>query len=266
MTENWNEIDRFAKDLIHHAGETIKNSFKDKLSIESKSNANDLVTNMDKEIEQYFVKEIRRYNPDHKILGEEGYGDQVTSHEGTVWIVDPIDGTMNFVHQQRNFAISIGIYHNGIGMLGYIYDVVLDELYHAHKGNGAYMNEEKLKPLKPVPVSEAIFSINATWITPHEKVPYQIFGPIVHDVRGTRSYGSAALELAYVAAGRLDGYLTMRLAPWDIAGGKILIEEVGGVVTNLQNQTHSLLGKDSLFAGNADVHNEIYQNYLQGKL
>ncbi|TDL35181.1 inositol monophosphatase family protein [Jeotgalibacillus sp. S-D1] len=266
MTVNWTEIDEFAKQLIYRAGETIRESFKNPLQIDSKSDANDLVTNMDKEIEKYFVQEVKKAYASHHIMGEEGFGEQLKSLDGTVWIVDPIDGTMNFVHQQRNFAVSVGIYHNGIGMLGYIYDVVLDELYHARKDHGAFLNQKQLAPLKPVAVKESILALNATWVTPHDKVPYEVFGPLVHKVRGTRSYGSAALEMAYIASGRLDGYLTMRLSPWDIAGGKIIIEEVGGVVTDLFNNDHTLLSKESFFAGNPTVHKEIFEQYIQGKL
>ncbi|KIL47564.1 inositol monophosphatase family protein [Jeotgalibacillus campisalis] len=266
MTINWDEVDGFARGLISNAGETIRKSFSSTLSIETKSNVNDLVTNMDKEIEQYFVKQVNDFDSSHKIMGEEGYGDSLTTLDGVVWIIDPIDGTMNFVHQQRNFAISVGVYHNGIGMLGYIYDVVADELYHAQKGKGAFLNQTQIPHLKPVNLTEAILALNATWVTKHDKVPYEVFGPLVHKVRGTRSYGSAALELAYVACGRLDGYLTMRLSPWDIAGGKVILEEVGGVVTNLKNGPHTLIEKDSLFAGNPSVHKEIYNDYLKGKL
>ncbi|MEW9501453.1 inositol monophosphatase family protein [Jeotgalibacillus marinus] len=266
MTTNWQEIDLFAKNLIDRAGETIRHSFRNKLQIETKSDANDLVTNMDKEIEKFFVEKINAFDSSHHIMGEEGYGDQLTSMDGVVWIVDPIDGTMNFVHQQRNFAISVGIYEDGVGMLGYIYDVVLDELYHAHKGHGAYLNNSKLEMLKDVKLEESILALNTTWVTPHDRVPYEVFGPLVHKVRGTRSYGSAALEMAYIATGRIDGYLTMRLSPWDIAGGKVIIEEVGGIVTDLFNQPHTLLSKASVFAGNPAVHKIIYEHYLKEKL
>ncbi len=114
-------------------------SMKKALIIETKSNAADLVTNMDREIEQFLIGKIKETFPHHHILGEEGYGDEVTSSDGVVWLIDPIDGTMNFVHQKRNFAISIGIYENGIGKIGLIYDPVHDELYHALKGAGAFL-------------------------------------------------------------------------------------------------------------------------------
>lgn len=134
MQEVWKDIDAHAKQWIRDAGEHLMASMKKALIIETKSNAADLVTNMDREIEQFLIGKIKETFPHHNILGEEGYGDEVTSSDGVVWLIDPIDGTMNFVHQKRNFAISIGIYENGIGKIGLIYDPVHDELYHALKG------------------------------------------------------------------------------------------------------------------------------------
>ncbi|WP_335870459.1 inositol monophosphatase family protein [Bacillus sp. 2205SS5-2] len=259
---NWNEIDTYAKRWIEEAGKIIKLSFIQQLKIETKSNANDLVTNMDKDTEQFFIEKINEHFPDHRILGEEGFGNQIEDTKGVIWIIDPIDGTMNFVHQQRNFAISIGIYEDGVGMVGYIYDVVHNELYHAQKGKGAYMNEEKLPNLPSVELNEAVIAFNALWLTTNKHMEPSRLAPLVRDVRATRSYGSAALEMAYVAAGRLDAYLTMRLAPWDFAAGKILIEEVGGKVTNLSGEPLAVVEKSSLIVGKANLHHEILHNYL----
>ncbi|MDZ5712888.1 inositol monophosphatase family protein [Jeotgalibacillus haloalkalitolerans] len=263
MDKNWNDIDVFAKEAIKEAGRKIIDSFDEVLKIQTKTNVNDLVTNMDKQIEKFFVEMIDKQYPEHRVMGEEGFGDQVEDMKGTVWIIDPIDGTMNFVHQQRNFAISIGVFHEGEGVLGYIYDVVSDELYHARKGHGAFLNDEKLSPLKDVPIEEAILSLNATWLVPNRKVDHETFIPLVHRVRGTRSYGSAAIELAYIAAGRLDGYITLRLSPWDFAGGKVLIEEVGGVVTDLNGEELSMVDHSPVFAGNPAVHQEVLNQYLK---
>ena len=116
--------------IIKEAGERIRKSFFETMQIETKSGANDLVTNIDKETEAFLVRKIRAYDATFRILGEEGMAqEQITSLDGVVWMVDPIDGTMNFVRQHRNFAISIGIYVDGVGQAGYIYDVVADELY-----------------------------------------------------------------------------------------------------------------------------------------
>jgi len=107
---NWDHIDEQAKKWIKEAGDRIRASFSKTLNITTKSNPNDLVTNIDQETEKFFIEKIRTEFPGHHILGEEGFGDQIDSLDGITWIIDPIDGTMNFVHQQRNFALSIGIF------------------------------------------------------------------------------------------------------------------------------------------------------------
>ncbi|OLN21155.1 inositol monophosphatase [Domibacillus antri] len=260
---NWTAIDETVKQWIQEAGALIRDSFYHSLSIQSKSNPNDLVTNMDKETERFFISNIRTYYPDHFIIGEEGQGDFVQTLDGVVWIIDPIDGTMNFVHQQRNFAISIGIYENGIGRLGYIYDVVNDELYYARKGEGAWMNDVPLKKLKPVPVEESIVGISSTWLVNNRHFDQNKLIALAKKVRGTRSYGSAALELAYVASGRLSAYITMRNAPWDFAGGKIIVEEAGGVVSRLDGTELNMLKINPVFACAPGLHGQILEEYLK---
>lgn len=260
---NWQEIDTYAKGWVKESGERIRESFTKSLNVLTKSNANDLVTNIDKETEQYFIERIRSTFPEHKVLGEEGYGDELKTLTGIVWIIDPIDGTINFVHQQRNFAISIGIYEDGIGKIGLIYDVVHDELYHAFKGKGAFLNEVRLPVLEQVEVKEAIIGINATWVTENRRIDHRLLTPIVKDVRGTRSFGSAAIEIAYVATGRIDAYITLRLSPWDFAAGLILIEELGGIATTLKGAPLNLLGQNSVFFSKPGLHQEIMMKYLK---
>ncbi|RFU71125.1 inositol monophosphatase family protein [Peribacillus saganii] len=259
---SWKEIDTHAKEWTKTAGKRLRESFKETLNISTKSNRNDLVTNMDKETEEFFITKIKENYPDHRILGEEGMGEGVTDLNGIVWIIDPIDGTMNFIHQQRNFAISIGIYENGVGKIGLIYDVVHDELYHAVKGQGAYMNDVKLQELEPVALSDMILSLNATWVTENKRIDPAILSKLVKDIRGTRSYGSAAIELAYTAAGRVDGYISLRLAPWDVAGGAVLVEEVGGLVTDLRGKPLDLVNGGSVFACRPVLHEEVLKKYL----
>ncbi|HWO74849.1 MAG TPA: inositol monophosphatase family protein [Bacillus sp. (in: firmicutes)] len=259
---NWTNIAQAAKEWVLEAGQRIRES-DEELLVETKSDANDLVTNIDRETEKYFIEKIKDYNPDYKIMGEEGFGDQLDSLDGVIWILDPIDGTMNFVHQKRNFAISLAVYENGEGRLGIIYDVMADDFYHVLPGNGAFLNDVRLKRLNNVPIEKAIIGLNATWITPNKRIDYQILSPLVKAVRGTRSYGAAAIELAYVAAGRLDGYITMRLNPWDYAAGKLLVEEVGGKTSNLKGEPLSLLNPSSLLVGAPTVYEKIRENYLK---
>lgn len=260
---NWNEIDRRAKEWVKEAGERIRASFPKTLNIRAKSNRNDLVTNIDEEIEQLFIEKIRKTYPDHQILGEEGYGDQIDQHSGIVWIIDPIDGTMNFIHQQRNFAISVGIYEDGFGKIALIYDVAHDELYHAKKGMGAFMNDEPLPKLEEVDVHDALLGINATWILGKKHMDPALLISLMKDVRGTRSYGSAALEMVYVATGRMDAYISLRLSPWDYAAGILLIEELGGEATTLKGEKLGLLKPSTLFVSKPGLHQKILKDYLR---
>ena len=262
---NWGMIDKYAKSLIKEAGHIIRNSFFKTIDVDTKADANDLVTNIDRDIERFFISRIQCDFPEHKVLGEEGFGDDVQSLDGVIWLLDPIDGTMNFVHQKRNFAISLGIYLDGIGMLGYIYDVMNDELYHAEKGEGAYFNDEKLPMLEITPLSEAIIGVNASWVAPNRRIENGPIADMVHKCRGTRSYGSAAMELAYVSSGRIDAYLSLRLSPWDIAGGMVIAEEVGAIATNLEGEKPDLLGQDTFIVARPGLHSEILRNHIKLK-
>lgn len=259
------KLDRYAKALIKEAGRKIRHSFSSELAIETKADANDLVTNIDKEIEQFFIGRIRKDFEGHAIMGEEGFGDPVQSLEGFVWMLDPIDGTMNFIHQQRNFAISLGIYQDGVGILGYIYDVMNDELYSAQKGHGAYLNDERIPILEPTSISKAIIGMNASWVVPNRHVENEGLIRLVRDVRGIRSYGSAALELAYVSTGRIDAYMSMRLSPWDVAGGVVIAQEVGAVATNLNGQPLRFLGQDTFLVARRSLHDTLLEKYISLK-
>jgi myo-inositol-1(or 4)-monophosphatase len=263
---DWHYVDLQAKQWVMEAGDKIRDSFTETLNIQTKSNPNDLVTNIDKEIEQFFINKVRKTFPNHRILGEEGFGDEVNTLDGVVWIIDPIDGTMNFIHQQRNFAISLGVFENGIGKIGIIYDVAHDELYHAVTGQGAFMNDTELPPLNQATVKESIIALNATWVMENHRIDHNLLKPLVRDARGTRSYGTAALEMVFVATGRVDAYISMRLSPWDVAAGSVIIEELGGVVTNLRGNKLDFVSKDSLLVAKPGLHQTIINDYLkQGK-
>jgi myo-inositol-1(or 4)-monophosphatase len=252
-----------AKEWVLAAGKQIRNKINDPITVDTKSNPNDLVTTMDKETEAFFAEQIKSTYPDHFILSEEGFGDDLETLDGTVWIIDPIDGTMNFVHQKRNFAISIGIYLDGVGEIGLIYDVMSDILYHAKKDAGAYKDNKKLAPLKPnVKLEQSILSLNHFWLCENRLVNEQVMQRLVKTVRGTRTYGSAALEFAYVAEGILDGYLTMTLSPWDVAAGIVIVNEVGGITSNIYGEPLNMLGRNSVFTCNPIIQKDIIDHYL----
>ena len=241
------EIFNQAREWVYEAGEFIRSKMFNPYVIETKSNANDLVTEIDQATEQFFAEKIRHFYPSHRIVGEEGYGDRVTSLDGTIWIIDPIDGTMNFVHQKRNFAISVGIYHNGIGEVALIYNVMEDVLYTALRGKGAFKNGQKLPSLsQDVVIENSIIAMNAFICFDDKRINTEKIKSLVLKSRGTRSYGSAALEFAFVAEGIIDAYVSLSLAPWDFAAGILLVEEVGGTTTTVDGKGVNLLETNSI--------------------
>lgn len=258
-----NSLFNEAKKWVLEAGSNIRRKINDPLIINSKSNSNDLVTTMDKETEAFFASKIKDHYPEHLLLGEEGYGDDVTSLDGIVWIVDPIDGTTNFVHQKKNFAISLAIYHDDIGEIGLIYDVMSDVLYSAKKGEGAYKNGIRLPLLnKDIKFSKSILCLNHAWLCKNNFIDENITKSIVGQVRGTRTYGVASLEFAYVAEGSIDGYLSMRLSPWDIAAGMIIVDEVGGVTSNTKGQPVNMLKTNAIIVCNSKIYQDILSPFL----
>lgn len=255
---DWDKLAVEASVFVKEAAQIIKESFDKELIVEYKSNPNDLVTEMDKKTEAFFQRKISSAFPEHLILGEEGTGDDIQTLDGVVWIIDPIDGTINFVHQQRHFAISVGIYENGIGKIGIIYDVIGDELFSAVSGQGAYLNGQELPKLKQANVKEAIIGVNAGWVWKDEALKQ-----LVEDCRGTRSYGSAAIEMAYVAANRLDAFISLGLYPWDFAAGAIILKEVGAIVTTLAGEELNLLQPSSFSAAKQGLYQQMQTEYIK---
>ncbi|UCZ51875.1 inositol monophosphatase family protein [Bacillus shivajii] len=250
--EGWRQLYDQAIKWTKEAGEYIKKEMVKSFQISTKANQHDLVTDVDKGVEDFFSKKLNESYPEHRLMGEEGTAENIHDLKGTIWILDPIDGTVNFVHQESYFAISIGIYQEGVGKIGIVYDVMHDELFTALEGEGAYLNERRLDPLQPVNMEQAILSFNAGWILKDRRLE-----KLVKQSRGIRSYGAAALEMAYVAAGRLDAYISFNLAPWDIAGGAVIIKEVGGKTTNYEGEELSFLSKDTLLAASPIIHEKI---------
>ncbi|HBM3605322.1 TPA: inositol monophosphatase family protein [Listeria innocua] len=252
------KIDYLARLWIMEAAAKIKQSFKETLDIDIKSGRNDLVTNMDKETEAFFVKQIKEHFPNHRLFGEEGMSDDVTDLNGIVWILDPIDGTLNFVEQQRDFAISLAIYQDGVGHLAYIYDVARDELYFAEKGKGATVNGKQIPKIdKDKDLQDALLIAN---LSVTRKFP--TMWEAVKASRGLRLHGAASLEYMDVATGRAGAYLSANLAPWDIAAGKIIVEELGGIVTRIDGAKINMLEKGSSIVAAPKIHQTLLDNYL----
>lgn len=254
-----------AKEWALEAGKSLRATLQDDIVVEYKTSAADIVTEKDKEIEQFFVEKIGESFPQHFVLGEEGMSKdkEFAIEEEVVWIVDPIDGTTNFVHQKRNFSISVAVYVQGRPTIGIIYDPIQDECYHACQGEGAFLNQQRLQTLDERKLEEALLGMDPLWLTENDIFDYRRCQAIVRHSRGARSVGSAALELAYVACGRLDGYFTLRLSPWDYAAGLVILEEVGAKMTTVTNEPLSIQTKRStVFVTSPKLHQELMTNYI----
>lgn len=251
----------FAKQITKEAGEMIMRILQEEeIEVHTKTSATDLVTQVDQEVERFFISRIEADYPSHTVIGEEGMGETNTT-AAYRWYIDPIDGTTNFIHQQINFCISVALYKEGEGLIGIVYDPVRQEMFASAKGKGAFLNDRKLPSITDKSLSEALIGTNLVWVRRTRKwgLENEIY-EIAKSCRGIRSLGAAALELAYVAAGRLDGFISLHLSPWDFAAGNVLIQEVGGIVTDFSGLKLPLKKeKNGLLAARPQVHYEILQ-------
>lgn len=257
------EIYNFGKELIVEAGKFIETRMTQEFKVDSKSNPNDLVTDVDKETEQFLYTKILERFPEHRIIGEEGHGENINDTEGVIWIVDPIDGTLNFVHQGENFAISIGVFIDGIPYCGLIYDCMKRDLYHAKYKNGAFLNNQALKPAEDFPLKQSLIAINPKRIL--GEATRSPFFRIMAKSRSIRSYGSAALEFAMLARGQISALLFFKLYPWDYTGGAIITGELGYKTTDIYGHKLPLLSSTSVISGNPKIHSEILEHFTDDK-
>ena len=184
----------------------------------SKKSPTDFVTNTDIRVEKIIIEELKKAKPNFSLLSEEA-GEENNKDSKNTWILDPIDGTVNFLHGIPHFAISIALKSNNEIISGLIYDPIKDEMFFAEKDKGAYMNNHRLRVSNKNSLNDCLFSSN------HEGVKFSDLN--------LRYSGSAALDLAYVASGRLDGYFQNNINIWDVASGILMVEEAGGIVNDI---------------------------------
>ena len=213
---------RAAGDYISRQVNNIPN-----LEIESKS-TNDFVTQVDRQAEARIIETLLKAYPDHSIMAEES-GDQGNSEYQ--WIIDPLDGTTNFLHGFPHFAVSIALAHKGKLQQAVIYDPMKQELFTASKGDGATLNNRRIRVTKMTSTEGALLGTGFPFRQKQHFPAFQsMFADFFSTASDIRRAGSAALDLAYVAAGRLDGFWEIGLAPWDMAAGALIIREAGGLV------------------------------------
>lgn len=241
------------------AGEVLLEHLHRPLGIEEKGRRADLVTVADRASERLIVEYLRNDFPDAHILGEEGGVYEGTSQER--WIIDPLDGTTNYAHGYPLFCISIAYERGGEVLAGVIYAPLMNELFTAQRGKGALRNGE------PIHVSEIPSLAEAMLVTGFKPYDYETNAPYFakasHIAQAVRRDGSAALDLAYTAMGRFDGFWEFDLAPWDMAAGMLLVREAGGVVTATDGSPFALAGR-SILANNGRIHEELRSMFVSG--
>lgn len=220
----------------------------------NQKNKNDIVTQVDELCEQTIVEHIRQAYPNHGILAEEGgfqAGDDYT------WVIDPLDGTMNFVHGFPQFGISIAVKKKDQLEVGLVYDPLRQELFTASRGDGAYLNNRRIRVSEAKKLDQALLGTGFPCRDPHHLKPYlTVFEQLFPQTAGIRRAGAAALDLAYIAAGRLDGFWETTLKEWDMAAGVLLIREAGGIVTDFQGEDQ-FMDSGNIVAGNMKIHRAI---------
>ncbi|MBI5410039.1 MAG: inositol monophosphatase [Nitrospirae bacterium] len=216
--------------------------------------ASDFVTSVDRESEQIIINIIKAKFPHHHFLAEESLKETAAEYR---WIIDPLDGTTNYIHGYPAFSLSIALEHKGEIILGLIYDPLRDDLFTAEKGSGAFLNG---RPIKVSSVSDMADSLIATGFPFRKRDlidPYlKLFKNVFNRVSDIRRAGSAALDLAYVASGKCDGFFELSLGPWDMAAGSLIVKEAGGIVTDFSGGSDYLSSGNIVVAAPA-VHGEI---------
>ena len=239
------------------AGRTLKRDFGEveHLQVSLKGPAN-FVTAADRRAEEILREELANARPGYGFLGEEG-GRVEGTDKTHCWVVDPLDGTTNFVHSIPHFAISIALEREGTVVAGLIYNPANDDLFTAERGKGAFLNDQRLRVAARRRLADAVIGCGLPHLGRGDlALGARELAAVQPKVAGLRRFGAAALDLAWVAAGRLDAYWERNLSPWDIAAGLIVVQEAGGFVTDLDGRELTRASVDVL-AGNEAIHSEL---------
>ncbi|AHG63336.1 inositol monophosphatase family protein [Advenella mimigardefordensis] len=212
----------------------------DKVQIARKG-PNDYVTEIDRNAEQAVIEVLRDAYPDHAFLGEEsghipGPKDKENEVPEYQWVIDPLDGTTNFVHGFPNYAVSIALLHKGVVTQAVVYDPARNEMFTATRGGGAFLNDRRVRVGSRTRFSDALIAGRFPSVSGSTRTGAERFYGLVDDCSGFRRLGATVLELAYVATGRFDGYCGVHLKPWDVAAGSLLILEAGGLIADFDGE------------------------------
>ncbi len=261
MALSSHEIDDLTQTAIQAArlGGAILQDYAQKgFTIHSKAQAINLVTEADLRSEEAIIESIRSHFPEHQILSEEQGLQDIPQHP-IKWIIDPLDGTINFAHGLPLYNVSIGIEYQGTCVIGVIYDPSRDELFLGQQGRGATLNDAPIHVSATPKLAEALLVTGFAYDI-HTAIDNNLkeFCAFTVRARGIRRLGAAAIDLCYIACGRLDGFWELQLNPWDTAAGKVIVEEAGGKITNYAGDHYSIYGKTTL-ATNTLIHSEMLE-------
>lgn len=249
--------DTLIKEWLQEVKEVIKTSSVSELTIETKSDRSDFVTNMDRVIEENLVQKIRVHFPEDKIVSEEGFGDELDTidmDKDTVWFLDPIDGTMNFILQKENYATMLAVFEKGIGQQAYVCDIEQNKLYWAIKGQGVYCNDQLLSKIQNRALADGLFAANTKFLSDKQ---ISLNTEILKRSLGVRTNGSAGLEAVELVKSNTVAYITFGLNPWDIAPGMVLLEENGGQSVRFDGKPIHLLEKAPIIMGTPQAISDI---------
>ncbi len=248
-------IINIATRAARRAGEVITRALNrlDQLDISAKG-PNDFVSDVDYQAESEIIKIIHKAYPAHAVLAEESGGQGKSEY---LWIIDPLDGTTNFLHGFPQFAVSIGVQYRDRLEHAVVYDPLRQELFTASRGAGAQLNDRRIRVSKAKGLEGSLIGTGFPFREHrHLKTYLKIFEDVMLHTAGIRRPGSAALDLAYVAAGRLDGFWEFGLNRWDMAGGALLIQEAGGIISDMSGGS-DFMGSGNVVAGNLKIHQAL---------
>lgn len=246
----------FAMETAREAGQILLEKYGRKINISKKGDIN-LVTEADLASEKLIIERIKTYYPKHSILAEESGEAVIIGGENKFkWIIDPLDGTTNFAHGYPAFCVNIALEHEGEIVVAVTFDPTRNEMFSAEKGNGAFLNNRRIYVSETEKLSESLLVTGFPYNFKEKENFARHLTDFLLFSRGVRRDGSAAIDMAYVACGRFDGFWEEGLNPWDVAAGKLLIEEAGGKVTYYDNSPFSIYSPPIL-ASNGLIHNEM---------
>lgn len=214
----------------------------------------DLVTAADKASEKFVVAELKRLYPDHAVLAEEGGGQETGSEYR--WYVDPLDGTTNFAHSFPSYNVTLGLEKNGEMIAGVVFNPFSNEMFTAERGGGAYLNGRRIQVSKATRVNDSLVATGFPSRQRHQNINIHFYYQMAMMTHGVRRAGAAALDLAFVACGRLEAFWEFGLNPWDMAAGILLVEEAGGRCSDMEGGPAGLK-KQHVLADNGLIHEEI---------